>query len=281
MTVHSILPEPLTEIAQELFRAAGIRHVGHGTEDPVQATVAATHDQHALALLGPYRSADVAEAVEASAPAGLALLAPAATWAGITRDDEPGCDEAARHRGTVLRFVARDTEVARRLAEDLRAAHKRALVIAGEHFYGRQLDGQLHLADLPRVARLDDADVVVLAGLRGEPEIELARASAPVPLVAFDGVQGARLGSRKVDLALPHAPVGGVPVGRLLAGEVATRHAVACVVHALAAGASDRAALLAAVRRRGRFDAHGDLAGPPVWLWRADEEWQLSPDRSL
>ncbi|MGB9182899.1 MAG: hypothetical protein WCB67_02455 [Solirubrobacteraceae bacterium] len=281
MTVHSILPEPLTETAQEMFRAADVRHVGHGTEDPVEATAAAAHDIHAVALLGPYRSADVAEAVEASAPAGLGLLAPAATWAGITRDDEPGCDEAARHRGTVLRFVARDTEVARRIAEDLRAADKRALVIAGEHFYGRQLDGQLRLAGLPRVARLEDADLVVLAGLRGEPEIGLARASAPLPLVAFDGVQGAVLGSREVHLALPHAPVDGVPVDRLLAGEVATRHAATCVIQALAEGAADRTAMLATVRRLGGFDAHGDLADPPVWLWRADDAWRLSPDRPL
>jgi hypothetical protein len=33
-----------------------------------------------VALIGPYRSRDVAETVEATAPAGLPLIAPMATW---------------------------------------------------------------------------------------------------------------------------------------------------------------------------------------------------------
>jgi hypothetical protein len=102
MTVHSILPESLTRAAGAAFEDAGVRHVAHGTDDPVGAADAAVADPQALALLGPYRSAEVAKAVEASGPAGLALLAPVATWAGVTRDDEPGCDDPARHRGTVL-----------------------------------------------------------------------------------------------------------------------------------------------------------------------------------
>ena len=74
----------------------------------------------------------VAEAVEATAPAGLPLIAPVATWAGVTRDDEPGCeDDPARHGGTVLRMVARDTVVAARIAADLRAQGSEPLVIAG------------------------------------------------------------------------------------------------------------------------------------------------------
>ena len=64
------------------------------------AAEAAAADPDAVALLGPYRSRAVADAVEATAPAGLALIAPVATWAGVTREDEPGCeDEPARHRG--------------------------------------------------------------------------------------------------------------------------------------------------------------------------------------
>jgi hypothetical protein len=31
----------------------------------------------------------------------------------------------------------------------------------------------------------------------------------------------------------------------------------------------------------GPFDAHGDPVDPPVWLWRADEDWALAPDRAL
>jgi hypothetical protein len=281
MTVHSILPESLTRAAGAALESAGIRHVAHGTADPVRAAAAAAADPDALALIGPYRSADVAVAVEASAPAGLALLAPVATWAGITRDDEPGCDDPARHRGTVLRLVARDTEVARRIAAHLRAAGQRALVVAGEHDYGRQLDRQLRLVDLPRTERAEDADVVVLAGLIGEPEIERATASAPLPLVAFDGVQGATLGDRDVRVAMPYAPVNGVPTDELLAGVASARHGAELVVRAVAEGAADRSAMLAALRERGGFDMYGDPPDPPVWLWRADAAWHLWPDRQL
>ena len=172
--------------------------------------------------------------MEVTGPAGLALLAPVATWAGVTRDDEPGCDDAARHGGTVLRLVARDTEVAARIATDVRAAGQHALVVAGEHDYGRQLDGQLRLASLPRAERADDADLVVLAGLAGEPEIERAAATAPLPLVAFDGAQGAALGDREVHVALPFAPVDGVPTEELLAGVERAERAADLVVRAIA-----------------------------------------------
>jgi hypothetical protein len=281
MTVHSILPDLLTQAAGAAFDAAGITHVAHGAANPVEVAAEAAADPEALALVGPYRSADVAEAVEATAPAGLALLAPVATWAGVTRDDEPGCDDPARHRGTVMRLVARDTEVARRIAEHLRALGRSALVVAGEHDYGRQLDGQLRLADLPRVARAEDADLVVLAGLAGEPEIERARTSAPLPVVAFDGVQGAALGEREVRVAMPYGPVDGVPTDELLAGVERAHHAADLVVRAATEGAADRPAMLAALRRLGGFDSHGDPPGPPVWLWHADAAWELRPDRPL
>src|SRR3954447_9433420 len=139
-SVHSVLPTALTTAVDEVLRAAGLEHVAHGRTPAVEVAVAAARDDAALALIGPFRSADVAEAVEATAPAGLPLLAPVATWAGVTRDDEPGCDDAARHHGTVVRMIARDTVVAQRIAADLRARGRCALVIAGEHEYGLQLD---------------------------------------------------------------------------------------------------------------------------------------------
>lgn len=281
MSVHSILPDALTQAADVELRAAGVDHIARGTGDPVSAAAAAAADPQALALLGPYRSAAVVEAVEATAPAGLALLAPVATWAGVTRDDEPGCDDAAQHRGTVLRLVARDTEVAVRLAKHLRAAGERALVIAGAHDYGRQLDGQLRLADLPRVERADDADLLILAGLAGEPEIDAAAGTVPLPVIAFDGVQGAPLGDREVRVALPYAPIDGVPTNELMAGVQQARRAAELVIGALSEGANDRQAMLAALRRLGSFDEHGDPPDPPVWLWHAGPEWTLQPDRPL
>jgi hypothetical protein len=218
MTVHSILPGPLTRAAAGELEAVSVRHIAQGTADLVGAAEAAASDSGALALLGPYRSAAVAGGVEVSAPAGLPLLAPVATWAGVTRDDEPGCEDAARHRGTVLRLLARDTEVARKIADRVAATGQRALVVAGAHEYGRQLDGQMRLAGLPRAERVGDADLVVLAGLAGEPEIERAAETAPLPRIAFDGAQGAPLADREVCVAMPYAPADGVPNRDVLAG---------------------------------------------------------------
>ena len=122
MTVHSALPEALTAAAHAVLAGAGVRHVVHGDGDPVRAAVAAAGDSAALA-----------------------------TWAGVTRDDEPGCEDAARHRGTVLRMVARDTVVAARVSAVVRGAGQRAVVVAGDHDYGRQLDAQLRLGAVWRV----------------------------------------------------------------------------------------------------------------------------------
>src|SRR4051794_25911627 len=169
MRVHSALGQVLT--AAVAASLDGLEHVANGERDPVGAAEAAAADPEAIALVGPLRSRAVAEAVEATAPAGLPLLAPLATWAGITRDDEPGCDDAARHRGTVLRLLARDTEVAARVAADVRAAGQQALVVAGEHDYGVQLDGQLRLAQLPRAEAADGADLIVLCGLADGAEV--------------------------------------------------------------------------------------------------------------
>jgi hypothetical protein len=269
----------LAAALDEVLAAAGVRHVAHEPADPVRAAVSAAEDPAALALVGPFRSADVSEALAATAPAGLPLIAPVATWAGVTRADEPGCDDPAEHRGTVFRLVARDTEVAMRLAEDLRRHDRRAFVVAGEHDYGRQLDGQLRLAGLVRVDRAADADVVVLCGLAAGAEVERAAALSPLPVIAFDGVQGSELGSeRDVTVALPFAPVASASHDELFTGLAKAREAgELLLVH----GGRDRTSTLTALRSSGRFDAHGDPVEPDVWLWRADSAWRLGPERPL
>ena len=281
--VHSALPAQLTAVADAVLRAAGVPHEAHGESAPVRAAELAAGDPHAIALLGPQRSADVSEALEATARSGLPLLAPVATWAGVTRDDEPGCEDAPGHRATVLRLVARDTVVAELVAEHVRAAGLRALVIAGEHDYGRQLDGQLRLAALPRAADLHDAGVVVLCGLAGGPEVARALETAPLPVVAFDGIQGAELGQdrRSVLVALPFAPVPGQNHRSVLEGEERAARAAELVVAALRGGATGRAGVLSALRRLGPFDAHGDPVDPPVWLWRTAADSDQTPERSI
>jgi hypothetical protein len=275
MTVYSALPERLEAAVAEVLGAAGMTHVAHGAGDAMAGAEAAAADDDALALIGPFTSRAVAHAVEATAPVGLPLIAPVATWAGVTRDDEPGCeDDPAQHRGTVLRMVARDTVVAERIAAHVRAQGKRALVIAGEHEYGEQLDGQLRLAELPRTDA--GADVVVLCGLAGHPEIDAARATG-LPVIAFDGAERSDLGD-DVSMALPFAPLDGVPFDHMTYGAEQVRRAAHLIVEA---GASDRTALLRALRAAGPFDEHGDPIDPPVWLWRADRDWALRADRAL
>jgi hypothetical protein len=282
VNVHSVLPVPLSASLDEVLAAACVRHVVHEMDDPVGAAVSAAEDPAALALVGPFRSADVSEALAATAPAGLPLMAPVATWAGITRHDEPGCDDAAEHRGTVFRLVARDTEVAMRVAGDVRKHERRALVLAGEHEYGRQLDGQLRLAGLPRVDDAADADLVVLCGLADGPEVKGAMDLSPLPVIAFDGVQGAALGSQpNIALALPFAPVAAVSHHELFSGVTKAHEAAELIASCAAQGVGDRQSTLVALRNSGRFDEHGDPIDPDVWLWRADSAWDLVPERSL
>jgi hypothetical protein len=255
VVVHTALPDALAAAVDTVLRPTALAHAAHGDGDPVGAAERAAGDPDAVALIGPFRSADVAEAVEATAPKRLPLLAPAATWAGITRDDEPGCDDHARHQGTIFRLVARDTVVAQRIAARVRKAGQRAYVIAGDHEYGAQLDGQLRLAGLPRADRPEDAQVIVLCGLAGGPEIARARELAPLPVIAFDGIQGADLGpGREVWIASPYAPTDG-PLGAPEA-----ERAAQLVVRAAQAGAD----LLVTLRELGPFDEHGDPVEPPV-----------------
>jgi hypothetical protein len=280
--VHSVLPPRLEEEVDSVLGTARVPHRRH-SGNPVEAGASAAADPDAVALLGPFRSRDVAETVEVTAPAGLPLIAPVATWAGVTRDDEPGCfDDPAAHRGTVFRLVARDTVVAARIAEDLRGSGSRAFVVAGSHEYGEQLDAQLDVAGLERTDEPRAADVVVLCGLEGEPEVEHARALAPLPVIAFDGVQGSDLGDgRDVLLALPFAPNDDLAAPDLLAGVGRARAAAELAVTVIEAGARDRAAFLEGLRALNAFDEHGDPLDPPVWLWRAGSAWSLTPERAL
>jgi hypothetical protein len=273
-TVHSALPDALAQAADAVLREAGVRHVAHGDGDPVPAAELAAADEDAVALIGPFRSRDVAEAAAVTAPAGLLLIAPVATWAGVTRADEPGCDDdPADHRGTVLRMVARDTEVARRLAAHVVARGERALVLAGSGEYGTQLDGQLRLAGLPRADR-EEADLVVVAGVPSEPGMDAAAATAPLPVIAFDGAQGLDVGAgRDVHVALPFAQ-------DATHGIEATR-AARLVAGVLGDGARTRAEVIDACRVAGPFDEHGDPIDPAVWLWRADDAWRLSPAHAI
>jgi hypothetical protein len=256
--VHSALPERLTAIVDAVFRLEGVEHVSHGNRDPVRAAEQAVTAE-ARALLGPYRSRDVAEAAEVTTPAGVPIVAPVATWVGVTRTDEPGCDDPALNDHTIFRLVARDMVVAQRIA-----GLGPALVVAGEHEYGVQLNAQLRMAGLERA---DDAETIVLCGLAGQPEIERVRALSRHTVIAFDGIQGDDLGDHDVLVAMPYAPVNGLAHEDVLAGVANAERAARLVVEA---------DTLDKLRAHPGFDEHGDPVDPPVWLWRGTE-----PDREL
>jgi hypothetical protein len=254
VAVHSILPPELTQAVDEVLSAAGVLHVAHGDADPVGAASAAADDQRCRIVIGPCRSRAVAEAVEVTAPAGLAMIAPIATWVGVTHDDEPGCDDPAMHRGTIVRLVARDSVVAQRIADRVREAHQRALVVAGAHEYGAQLDAQLARCGLPRAQSPEDADIIVLAGLRGHEEIDRARALAPMPIIAFDGIQPEPFPDQDVVLCDVYAPSDGQ------LGVPECRRGAELAVAALARGGD----MIQELRGLGPFDDHGDLVDPVV-----------------
>jgi hypothetical protein len=68
MRVHSVLPEALTAAVDGALE--GVEHVAHSRSGDLRAAELAASDPEALALIGPFRSAAVAEAVEATAPSG-------------------------------------------------------------------------------------------------------------------------------------------------------------------------------------------------------------------
>ena len=254
LAVHSILSTRLTAAVDEVITQAGLRHVAHGDANPVLAAIAAANDPYARVVIGPCRSRDVAEAVQVTA-AGLAMIAPIATWVGVTRDDEPGCeDHPARHCGTILRLVARDSVVAQQIADRVRAAKQRAIVIAGDHDYGAQLDAQLAISGLPRVSVANDADVIVLAGLAGHEEIDRARSLAPLPIIAFDGVQPERFPYQQAVVAVVYG------VTDDAVGTPEAQRAAELAVAALARSGD----ALQQLRELGPFDEHGDLLSPDV-----------------
>jgi hypothetical protein len=83
-------------------------------------------------------------------------------------------------------------------------------------------------------------------------------------------------------VALPFAPIGeDGQFDPTAYGSERASYAAELVVSAVQDGSGDRAGVLAALRASGAFDEHGDPIDPAVWLWRAGEDWALSPDRAL
>jgi hypothetical protein len=129
----------------------------------------------------------------------------------------------------------------------------RAVADAVEVTASAGLDAQLAHFGMPR-ADVVDADVIVLAGLAGHEEIHRARALAPMPIIAFDGIQPELFPNQRVSIALVYSRTeDGF-------GSPETRRAAELAVSALECGDDT----LSALRRLGPFDEHGDLVDPLV-----------------
>jgi hypothetical protein len=97
------------------------------------------------------------------------------------------------------------------------------------------------------------------------------RGESGLPILAFDGVQGADL--QEVSLALPFAPLDDARFDHMVYGAERARRGAELVI--------ETRGDLRALRAAGGFDEHGDLLDPPVWLWRAGRAWTLRPERPL
>ena len=240
----------------------------------MRAAELAAGDPEALALIGPFRSrrgrrggrGDRAGRAAAARPGGDVGGRDAQRRAGLRgRPGAPprhrAADGGARHRGGGAAGGGRARGGAARVRGGRRARVRRAA----------RRPARPRRAAAGR-ERAEAADLVVLCGLAGQPEVARA-AELGLPVVAFDGVQG---GAPIPDcsLMLPFAP--DEDMGGTTAAD-AGRHAG---LRGLAGGARDRAALLSAIRIAGPFDEHGDPVDPPVWLYRAGADWSSEPGPS-
>jgi hypothetical protein len=234
MRVHSMLPARHDE---RLTRALGeIDHVPQSTPE------AAMGDSGCVAFVGPWRSVEVAEAMEGLGPHGLAHLAPAATWVGLTRPDEPAGSDDKPERRTLFRLAARDMEVCRAIVS---VVDGRARLISDGSEYGSQIASQLRLAGLE-----SDGDMVVYAGLG-----ETAPPGLPPNVIALDG-----------------AAHGGFPERHPEALYFCAAHPVEGFTDAeawdFAPQVEQAGRLIASGALPAGFDEHGDPLEPVIGMWR-------------
>jgi hypothetical protein len=243
MRVHSQLPGR---------HDAGLsRALGNSAEHVAQSSPeAAAADSQCAAFVGPWHSWLVAEAMEILRPAGITHVAPAATWVGLTRADEPGSG-AAPARRTLFRIAARDMVVCRAIVA---AVGGQARIVSDDTDYGRQIGSQLRMAGLQ-----EGGDAVIYAGLG-----ESAPDGLPAEVICMDGAAQDGFPERHPDARYfgaayaqegytdeecwdfaPHVDL----AGRLIAGGEIASH----------------------------FDEHGDLLEPRSGVWR----WEAGHFRAL
>jgi hypothetical protein len=273
--VHSALPARLAGVLTEVLWRGGVEHVDAGPEHPVEAAAAAAEDPRAVAFVGPFRSSHVGETAAILNEAGLAQLAPAATYAALTRD-EPGAEDgmpaslAPTGRGTLFRVAARDTAVCQALVARVGS---RCVLLDDGGSYGEQVAGQLRLAG---VEPDDGADTVLYAGLADGAPLDALRATGPRPLFTLDGAWDPdfveALGRDRVRFAMALYPQPDWSVEAVQAFLPQTAEAGMLITGSVMAAGADRAAVLEGLRSCGRFDEYGDTNERRIGLWAMGED---------
>jgi hypothetical protein len=261
--VYSHLPEALQAV---LSRALGETEHVRCDGDPVAAAERAVEDPQAVAFVGPFRSLHVGETAAILNAAGIAQIAPTATYAALTRDEpgaEDGMPESLRPTGraSLFRVIPRDTAVARAITARVGG---QATIVSDATGYGMQVAAQLRLAGLE-----PGGGAVVYAGLGdGAPFAELDAAER---IYAFDGAaQGElpeRLGDRVRYVMGPRGQVGWSD-DAVLDFAPQTAEAGMLVYGSLMAGGPTRIGVLAGLLSCGRFDEHGDTNERRIGVWR-------------
>jgi hypothetical protein len=242
MRVHSRLPDRHDRL---LTRALdGLEHVPQSTPE------AAAEDPHCGAFVGPWRSREVAEAIALLGPRGIHHIAPAATWVGLTRPDEPGHDPGAARR-TLFRIAARDTVVCAAIVGVVGGS---AQLVVDDTPYGDQIAAQLRLCGLR-----DGGDTVVYAGLG-----ETAPDGLPADVLAMDGA---------AQHGFPERHPGATYFGAAYKAEGFSD--AECWDFAPQVELAGR--LLAFGDLESHFDAHGDLLDAPVGAWRLGDDGGFHP----
>jgi hypothetical protein len=269
--VYSYLPD---ELRVALTYALGeLEHLpaeGNAEAAASQAVL----DPECVAFVGPYRSWEVGETAAIFNEAGMAQLAPAATYSALTRD-EPGAVDGMpaslfpTGERTLFRVAVRDAAVCRALV----ARVPRARLVSDGGEYGEQIVAQLRHAGLQ-----EGDEAIVYAGLGIS-----ARPGGDAPVWTLDGAAQngfpEAMGERARYVMAPRGEEGW-PDQDALAFAPQVKEAGMLVWGSAMAGGPTRAGVLAGLRACGRFDEHGDTLERRVGVWRHDGA-RLVPDGFL
>lgn len=282
LRVYSAMPKTVEAVATTALAEEGIEHVALGPGPIPRHARTATDDPRCVAFLGPWLSHEVIESMKILNLAGVAQIAPAATYVGLTRD-EPGAGDGMPEslspgpQPTFFRMCARDTLISRATMPFLAGQGLRyATIVHDETDYGLQLAAQLLQAGLEPEEDPRDANAVIYCGLAdGAPYGELLDL-APRPIIAYEGAAVAGFaeaagGVERVRYLLPQAAVSGWSDRQCIFYAPLVQRAASLLAGLIARiDAPDRSDVVDALWRCGEFDDHGDAVDPDIGVWAED-----------